>query len=335
MNRPGTGRSGEFARIDRFLSIFRREGVRTEGLDAGIVIGPGDDCAVLRPGTATELCVTTDALVEDVHFTRAAFSPSDIGHKALAVNLSDLASMGADPTWFVCALALPDSIGTRELDGIARGMAKLARTAGIALVGGNFTRARELSLTLTVAGELPRGHALGRGGHPGDRLFVSGTLGDARLGLERLRQDPRARGPEVARQRRPMPRLVLGRLARRHASAAIDLSDGLSQDVGHLCGASGVGAIIRLASLPLSAAVKKAWGPRAAFEAAIGGEDYELLLAVPPRSVNALRNACAQAGEQVTEIGELTADRSIVLFDAEGQAVERPGGFDHFRGQGR
>ena len=335
---------GEFARIERFLGIFRREGVQVDGHEGGtlstpgeaLVLGPGDDCAVLRPTSGTELCVTTDALMEDVHFTRAAFSPADIGHKALAVNLSDLASMGADPVWFVCALALPATdFGDRARDGLARGMARLARTSGIALAGGNFTRARELSVTLTVAGEVPRGRALTRSGaHPGDRLFVSGTLGDARLGFEQLQGDARARGSAVTRQRRPTPRLALGHLARLHASAAIDLSDGLSQDAAHLCTASECGAVIELAKLPLSAAVRRAWGQRAALEAASGGEDYELLLAISPARVPRFLQACAEAGERVTDIGVLTAEQAVILRDAEGREVERPGGFDHFRRTG-
>jgi thiamine-monophosphate kinase len=151
--------AGEFALIDDFLAAFPR---------ARVMLGPGDDCAVLAPGRRP-LCVTTDALVEDVHFTRAAFRPADIGHKALAVNLSDLAAMGAAPRWFVCALALPRAFPRAHLRGIARGMSALARASGIQLVGGNFSAARELSLTLTVAGELS-GHPLTRaGGRPGDR----------------------------------------------------------------------------------------------------------------------------------------------------------------------
>jgi len=135
---------GEFSLIERFLAFFPR---------ARVPVGPGDDCAVLAP-TRGALCVTTDAVVEGVHFTRAWFSPEDIGHKALAVNLSDLAAMGATPRWFLCALALPRDFPERELRGLARGMSALAREHRIALVGGNFTSARELSITLTAAGEL-------------------------------------------------------------------------------------------------------------------------------------------------------------------------------------
>ena len=286
-------RAGEFSLIDLFLSQFPR---------ARVPVGPGDDCAVLAPGRGAQ-CITTDAVVEDVHFTRAAFSPADIGHKALAVNLSDLAAMGARPRWFVCALALPRDYPRRELLGIARGMSALAREHGIALVGGNFTSARELSLTLTVAGELPPGARplLRSGGRPGDVLYVSGTLGGARLGLAQLQQG-RQRSPAILRQKRPEPRVRLGQLALGKASAGMDLSDGLAQDLGHLARASGTGAELDLRLLPLTRAVRAALGPEGALA---GGEDYELLLAVPPGRAAAFERACLRAEEPVTRVGRL------------------------------
>jgi len=307
---------GEFSLIERFLAFFPR---------ARVPVGPGDDCAVLAP-TRGALCVTTDAVVEGVHFTRAWFSPEDIGHKALAVNLSDLAAMGATPRWFLCALALPRDFPERELRGLARGMSALAREHRIALVGGNFTSARELSITLTAAGEL-QGPPLTRGGgRPGDLLYMSGTLGEARLGLIQL-QAGRRRGPAILRQRRPTPRVALGRLASRFASAGMDISDGLAQDLGHLCDASGVGAEVEIAHLPLSPAVKAALGPEGALA---GGEDYELLLAVPPARARAFERECARRGERVTRIGRLTRERRRVLRSADGRLLPPPAGFDHF-----
>jgi len=308
---------GEFDFIRRFLAHFPR---------ARVPVGPGDDCAVLAPQRGAQ-CVTTDAVVEDVHFTRAAFSPEDIGHKALAVNLSDLASMGAAPRWFVCALALPRDLPVRELSGLARGMAALASAHGIALVGGNFTSARELSVTITAAGELSRAPLTRAGARPGDLLYVSGTLGDARLGLMQLREGLR-RGAAVRRQRRPEPRVALGRLAARYASAALDVSDGLAQDLGHLCTASGVRAELELERLPLSAAVKKALGPQGALA---GGEDYELLLAVPPARGRAFERACAQGGHAITRIGRFSEGRGWVSRDGTGRVLPPPEGFDHFR----
>ncbi|QSQ22563.1 thiamine-phosphate kinase [Pyxidicoccus parkwayensis] len=308
---------GEFDFIRRFLSHFPK---------ARVPVGPGDDCAVLAPQRGA-LCVTTDAVVEDVHFTRAAFSPADIGHKALAVNLSDLASMGATPRWFVCALALPKGFPLRDLTGLARGMAALAREHRIALVGGNFTSARELSVTITAAGELSR-PALTRGGaRPGDLLYVSGTLGDARLGLQHLLAGVK-RGAAVRRQRRPEPRVALGRLASRFASAALDVSDGLAQDLGHLCTASRVHVTLELERLPVTAAVRSALGAEGALA---GGEDYELLMSVPPARSRAFERACARAGQAVTRIGLVSEGSGWVCRDMTGRVLPPPRGFDHFR----
>jgi thiamine-monophosphate kinase len=308
----------EFELIDRFVAEFPRVG-------ASVRLGPGDDCAIVRADG--ELCVTTDQIVEDRHFTRA-FSPEDIGHKALAVNLSDLAAMGARPSWFLCAIAMPRGTDPRTLRRIARGMAALAREARISLAGGNFTAARELSIAITAAGEVPRGAALRRdGGRAGDLLYVSGELGAARLGLERML----ARGARPdRRQRRPTPRLALGLLARGFARAAIDLSDGLGQDLGHLCRRSKVGAEVRLFDLPVARAVRKAKGEGAAWFAAEGGEDYELLLAVPPGRAAAFERACRRAGEEVSCVGRLTRGAAIRLVDRSGHAAEPPRGHDHF-----
>ncbi|WP_375754865.1 thiamine-phosphate kinase [Corallococcus exercitus] len=312
---------GEFDLIQRFLACFPR---------ARVPVGPGDDCAVLAPMKGA-LCVTTDAVVEDVHFTRATFSAADIGHKALAVNLSDLAAMGATPRWFVCALALPGDFPVRELSALGRGMAALAKEHRIMLVGGNFTSSREVSVTLTVTGELSRPPLTRAGGRPGDLLYVSGTLGDARLGLQHLQAGVR-RGAAVKRQRRPEPRVALGRLAARFASAGMDVSDGLAQDLGHLCAASRVGAQLELDRLPLSPAVRAALGPEGALR---GGEDYELLLAVPPPRMQAFERACARAGQPVTRIGMLTRERTLRVHDAGGRLLTPPRGFDHFARSGR
>ncbi|HEY0093592.1 MAG TPA: thiamine-phosphate kinase [Archangium sp.] len=315
--------AGEFTLIDLFLSHFPR---------ARVPVGPGDDCAVLAPSRGAQ-CITTDAVVEDVHFTRAWFSPEDIGHKALAVNLSDLASMGAVPRWFVCALALPRDFPRRELSGIARGMSALAREHAISLVGGNFTSARELSITLTAAGELLPGTApiTRAGGRPGDVLYVSGTLGDARLGLQQLQAGLR-RSAAILRQKRPVPKVALGRLAARFASAGLDLSDGLAQDLGHLCTASGVSAELALERLPLSRAVRASLGAEGALA---GGEDSELLLAVPPERSSAFEKACLRGAEPLTRIGRLTPGRPGLIRDASGRSLRLPAGFDHFRGGGR
>src|SRR5919198_697692 len=315
-------RSGEFARIDRFVRFFPR---------ARAQVGIGDDCAVLRSRPGLEWCVTTDAVVEGVHFTRVRFSLGEVGHKALAVNLSDLAAMGARPAWFVCALELPAWLDDRGLAALARGMSALARRHRIDLVGGNVSRGGALSVTITAAGEVTRGSALLRGGgRAGDRLYVSGTLGDARLGLAQLEAE--AKGRARARQLRPEPKIALGLVARRFASAAIDISDGLAQDAGHLARASGVRAFLHLARLPVSRELRQHAGEAASAWAATGGEDYELLLAIPPRLAPAFERACARAGERVTWIGELAPGRGVILVDPQGRVMPTPSGFDHFAG---
>jgi len=276
--------------------------------------GPGDDCAVLPPPRG-KLCVTTDAVVEGVHFRTPPSTLEDVGHKALAVNLSDLAAMGARPLWFLCAIAMPRTFGARHLHQLARGMSALARRARITLAGGNFTSAPQLSITITAAGEAPR-PLLRSGGRPGDLLYVSGTLGDARLGLH-----PRAPAQAKRRQRRPEPRLRLGLLAPQFARAAIDLSDGLAQDLRHLCHASRTGAEVRVDLLPRALADEAT--------ALAGGEDYELLLAIPPARQAAFERACAAAREKVTRIGQLGGTRLRFLRGT--HPIPPPPGFDHFR----
>jgi thiamine-monophosphate kinase len=288
------------------------------------------------PGT---LCVSTDAVVEGVHFRRAHGPLADVGHKALAVNLSDLAAMGARPRWFVCSLAAP-SLTRAEARALGRGMAALARRARIALVGGNVTRARELSLTLTVAGTvLSEAPLLRSGGRPGDALYVSGALGGARLGLASLSRE--GRGPRYRRaeqrQRRPEPRLALGLLAVRYASAAIDISDGFLQDAGRLLAASRVGAEVWGDCLPVDSEVRRAFASpgRALRAALVGGEDYELLLAVPEARARAFERACAHAGEAVQAIGRLVRSRGLRVFGTDGRPLRLSlSGFDHFRRRG-
>jgi thiamine-monophosphate kinase len=300
-----------------------------------VPVGIGDDCAVLRASRGA-FCVTTDAVVEGVHFRRQDGPLEDVGHKALAVNLSDLAAMGARPRWFLCALAAP-SLTRSEARALGRGMAALARRFSTALVGGNVTRARELSLTLTAAGT-PAGRAplLRSGGRAGDALYVSGTLGGARLGLSSLRAGGRRGRHPLAerRQRRPEPRVALGILSARYASAAIDVSDGLVEDLGRLLSASHVGAEVQATRIPVDGSVlRAARRPGLALRAAlVGGEDYELLLAVPEGRAASFERACARAGEPVTAIGWLVPGGGLRLLDAKGRGVPLPpAAFEHFR----
>jgi thiamine-monophosphate kinase len=292
----------------------------------GIVVGPGDDAAVVRPAEGEDLVATVDAVVEGVHFDERS-TPADVGWKALAVNLSDLAAMGARPVAALVALGLPRGIGVTALRGIARGLGACARAHRVPVVGGNVTRAGALSLTVTVLGAVPEGRAVLRSGaRPGDLVAVTGTLGDAALGL--ARGAPRAL---AARQRRPVPRIAAGLALAGLARAAVDVSDGLVQDLGHLCRASGVGARIGVADLPLSPAYRRAVGerPDPYAPALAGGEDYELVLALPPRLLARARAAAARARTPLTVVGRFVRGRGVAVVDPHGERVAVPSGHDH------
>lgn len=311
--------AGEFELIAAFTGALPLTG-------PGVLLGPGDDAALLRPPRGQELVATVDAVVEGVHFDHR-FTPGDIGWKALAVNLSDLAAMGARPLWALVALAVPPATPAARLRGIAAGLGACARRHRLAVVGGNVTRAARLSLTVTAIGAVGRGLALRRDrASPGELVLVSGTLGDAALGLR-----PDAPAALTRRQRRPTPRLALGLGLRRIASGAIDLSDGLVQDLGHLCRASGVGATLRAADLPrsrasraLAAALGDPWGA-----ALTGGEDYELCVTVAPSRLAAARRAAGRAGVTLTLVGELTGPGGVRVIGPGGEPLVVGRGHDH------
>jgi len=309
---------GEFERIGRFTGCFEQAG-------PGVVAGPGDDCALTAPAPGRLLVTKVDALVEGVHFG-PAFRPEEIGHKALAVALSDLAAAGSIPRWFLVALALPERIEDPFLVRLARGMAALASRAKVTLVGGNLTRASELSITVTAMGEARPEEALRRSGAtPGDELWVTGTLGDAALGLRLLAAGRPKRISRAARaQLAPEPRLAVGAIAGRYAAAAIDLSDGLLQDLGHLCDRGAVGAEIEAAALPLSPELRRVAGGDALGLALAGGEDYELLFAVQKAKAPAFRRAVGRVGVPLTRIGRVVAGGGIRVVDATGAALPLP-----------
>ena len=329
---------GEFELIDRF---FRDCGAtRTD-----VVLGIGDDGALLRPPSGADLVAVSDTLVEGVHFP--AGSPAEsIGHRALAVNLSDIAAMGATPRWAVLSLTLP-RVEEAWLAGFARGFGALARAHGVALVGGDTTRG-PMTIGVQVLGTVPAGEGLRRsGGRPGDALFVTGTPGDAAAGLALimaadgsaagLRSDASADALEALRRRFlfPTPRIAEGEALRGLASACIDISDGLVGDLGKLAAASACAAVLDVDALPRSAALA-AVTPEAALRSMLdGGDDYELLLAVPPAQV-----ARVASMPGLTRIGELrdasTAARvTLRRRAADGTLSETPAtgaGFDHFAG---
>jgi thiamine-monophosphate kinase len=243
------------------------------------------------------------------------------------VNLSDLAAMGARPVAALVALALPPGIPVATLRGLARGLGACARRHRVPVVGGNVTRAGALSLTVTVLGAVPEGRAVLRSGaRPGDLVAVTGTVGDAALGLH-----AGASAPLLRRQRRPVPRLAAGLALASRVRAAIDVSDGLVQDLGHLCRASGVGARIGIADLPLSPAYRRAarrladpWAP-----ALGGGEDYELVVAIPPALLSDARAAAARARTPLAVIGRFVRGAGVRVVGPRGEDIPPPPGHDH------
>jgi len=272
--------------------------------------------------------LTTDALVEGVHFDRAFVSPADIGHKALAVNLSDLAAMGATPRAALLSLMLPANLPVADLDGLLDGLLPLAGRSRISLIGGNITLSPgPLVVDLTVTGSVHRRRILLRSGaRDGDELYVTGSIGGAAAGLNELRAQPASDSPAATRYRRPEPRLRFGALLGRNraARACVDLSDGLADGVRQIGAASGLGAEIDAALLPMEI-------PGMPWRAALsGGEDYELLLAVSPklrRRLDAVKRMNKDV--PVTMIGRMTADKAFVVRTDSGMEP-LPAGFQHF-----
>ena len=301
------------------------------------VLGVGDDCALLQPRAGMWWAVSSDMLVEGRHFL-STVRPERLGHKALAVNLSDLAACGATPVAFTLALALPRA-DEAFLAGLAQGLFSLADEHGIELVGGDTT-AGPLNICITVFGEVPPGQALRRdGAQPGDALWVShppgGGLGDARLALEVFRGHVTLDAADFEAVRRameqPQPRVALGGGLRGLATAAIDLSDGLAGDLGHVLRRSGVGATVVVDQLPISPVLARQ--PRALqLDCALGGgDDYELLFTAPPSADASVRVAAAAAGVAVRCIGRIEAAPGLRLVDGQGRPLSLAlRGFDHF-----
>ena len=317
----------EFELIERY---FRGCGPRRED----VIIGVGDDAAVLRCPADAQLAAAVDTLVEGVHFPRD--SPAQyIGHRALAVNLSDLAAMGARPSWALLALTLVEA-EERWLAQFTAGLGALARAHGVALVGGDTTRG-PLSVTITVLGHVPPGRALRRGGGaPGDAVFVSGTPGDAAAGLA-LEQGRLPACEQAERLRRrflfPTPRLALGERLRELASACIDVSDGLLSDASKLARASGCGVELMAAALPLSAPLVGAVGTSRARELALlGGDDYELCFTVRPNALERLTSEVPAAEWGYTRIGTLQEQPGARVLGEHGPLEISSSGYDHFAG---
>lgn len=298
-------------------------------------LGVGDDCALLSPAPGQQLAVSSDMLVEGRHFL-STVAPDRLGHKALAVNLSDLAACGAKPLAFTLALSLPSADET-WLAGFSKGLFALAESHDCELVGGDTTRG-PLNICITVFGEVPAGRALLRSGaRAGDDLWVSGTLGDARLALEVFRGTlalpAEVFGAARDRMEKPAPRVALGQALRGIASSAVDLSDGLIGDLGHVLRASGVGATIEsAAALPLLAAGAQACGDEWAMTCVLaGGDDYELAFTAPPALRAQVEAAGRESDTRVTRIGRIDAEPGLRVVAADGTALHgRFAAFDHF-----
>ncbi len=317
---------GEFELIRRY---FQRPPRR-----ADVVLGSGDDCALLAVPAGELLAVSTDTLVSGVHFF-ADVDPRALGHKALAVNLSDLAAMGATARWASLALTLP-AVDEAWVAAFAEGFLALADEYHVELVGGDMTRG-PLSITVTIQGTVPQEGALRRSGaRPGDDLYVSGALGGAALALQHLLGQRSLSAETLAPLRRalewPQPRLALGAGLRGLASAALDLSDGLASDLRHLLAASGVGAEVALERIPLPAALGALPREEAWALALAGGDDYELCFTAPPQQAAAIQALAAGLGGAVYAIGRITEHPCELHWQYEGQPVAPHWqGWDHFK----
>jgi len=329
----------EFELIKRYFVRPTTEDSATSPMHQGVALGIGDDCALLQPAGNMELAISTDLLVEGRHFFPGA-DPEALGHKALAVNLSDLAAMGATPVGFTLALAMP-VIDTDWLDAFSTGLFALADMHGCTLIGGDTTKG-PLTICITVFGEVAQGSALRRDkAVPGDDIWVSGSLGDARLALAALRNElvnglRLALSPEQLKQalhclHRPTPRLALGIALRGAAHAAIDISDGLGGDLGHILERSNCGATINIDALPVgpalqmqSMAVRRAWSLS-------GGDDYELCFTAPPQHRTAIAAVGLSTDTALSRIGAITSGTGLKLVDAQGAELAMPfSSFDHF-----
>lgn len=300
---------------------------------ADVILGIGDDAAVLEVPADQQLVMSTDTLVSGVHFPEAT-DPEAIGHKALAVNLSDLAAMGASPAWFTLNLTLPRA-DPAWLEGFCKGLFALARQYDVQLVSGDTTRG-PLTVGVQICGFVPRGQALTRAGaRAGDRVYVTGVLGDAAIGLRfargTLAVPEEYQANVLERLNRPQPRVAAGQGLRGLASACIDLSDGLAADLGHVLAASVVGARLELRRVPVTPAYDCAFAQYGWDLALASGDDYELCFTLPPTRELAFRQASVQFGVSCAYIGDIEAEPGLRVIDESGQpyALKRAG-YDHF-----
>lgn len=298
-----------------------------------VTVGIGDDAAIVTVPPHQQLVIAIDTLVAGVHFPNNT-SAEDIGYKALAVNLSDLAAMGAEPAWFTLALTLPN-VDREWLHGFAKGLFSLAEQYKLQLIGGDTTQG-PLTVSIQIAGYVPSGTALSRrGAKPGDSIYITGTLGDAALGLRCL-QCPAEYQQDIAamnKLNRPSPRVATGLAIRGLASACIDISDGLLADVGHILAASQVGASLDRKMIPLSDSMTLLCDndERHYAMALAGGDDYELCFCISPQNESRLEAMAVTDGVRLTRIGQIEGDAGIRLYDGEHACeLKYKPGFEHF-----
>jgi len=312
------------------FDLIRNHFSRIGGRRADVAVGVGDDCALLRVPQGYELAASIDTLVAGVHFYPDC-DPEGLGHKSLAVGLSDLAAMGAEPAWATLSLTLPES-DAAWLDAFSRGFARLARKHGVALVGGDTTRG-PLTITVQVHGVVPTATAvLRRSARPGDLVWVSGTLGDAGLALCLLEAGESISEFLRGRLERPTPRVELGLALRGIATAMIDLSDGLAADLGHVLAASGVGAEIRLPDLPLSREVSDRLAADADWELPLAaGDDYELCFCVPEQERARIMALTERLGIRIQAVGRIRPEAGLRCLREDGSVRDLgQSGYDHF-----
>ena len=301
---------------------------------ANAVLGVGDDAALVDVSNGMDLAVSTDTMVSGTHFFPDV-DPENLGHKALAVNLSDMAAMGAMPYWAMLALTLP-KVDHDWLAAFAKGFFDLAAEFNVSLIGGDTTSG-PLAMTVTIMGEVPAGAALRRNGaKAGNDIWVSGTLGDAALAVAhrhgRIKLDDADYNEAVMRLYEPTPRVNLGQALRGMATSAIDVSDGLIADITHICRLSEVGAKVDLDSLPVSEIGMKHISSPAGLAAVVaGGDDYELCFTAPPNARDSMQDLADMLGVPLTRIGTILAGEGVTLVGADGQPVKLDArGFDHF-----
>jgi thiamine-monophosphate kinase len=332
------GELGEFALIARLQRYLQGD------VGAQVICGIGDDCAVIRPAPATDLVWTTDTQEEGVHFRRDWASAADIGWRCLAVNVSDIAAMGALPLGALVALSLPATLDVAFVDALYEGMYALACEYGCPIIGGNVSKASgTLTVTITVLGQVPVGQSIYRSGaQVGDEIWVTGTLGGAKAGLEALLAPAAVATLDLdavlQRYRRPQPRLQEAQYLRQHATlhSLLDMSDGLSSDLTHICEASRVGAQLRAEHIPLhegARLVATTLGTDPLAYALHGGEDFELCLTASPGEIEPLRQPFTQQFQcALTRVGTIQSGTGVTLCRADGtQQPLQARGYDHFR----